>query len=386
MKILHLLGATEDAGGILTVLRSIQGATPPSPGQHIVWVNAAFRETRAPALDYRHSHHLLDESTSPWRLVHGALRAMPELRRLVESETPDVLHVHTRGAFPLVALALRRLRVPWLVTFHCYARRVALYRWVTRLKHVMTTLLTPQMARHYRLPLDEGRVRIVSECCSDRLFEGTTVAPAGPPGPARPLRLIGLGSVIPEKNWHLILEALRTLPASERQCFEFHHHGPILAAPFSRNYAYDLHQIVRRHDLERVCTFHGPTLAVEEPLREADWFVLPSTNEPCSVALIEALALGLPALVAASGGNLDIVRPGRNGLLFAPDSAEALAASLQRIARGQAGVKSPTEIRSSVHARRASAVAADYGVIYRQLSATSLPGVPPVPCGSAQEP
>jgi hypothetical protein len=54
-------------------------------------VNAGYRETQAPALDQRHSHHLHDESPSPRRLFYWALRTVPELRRLVESEAPDVL-------------------------------------------------------------------------------------------------------------------------------------------------------------------------------------------------------------------------------------------------------------------------------------------------------
>ena len=43
----------------------------------------------------------------------------------------------------------------------------------------------------------------------------------------------------------------------------------------------------------------GSTNQVNEKLQAADLFITPSTNEPCSVALMEALALGQPALAVA---------------------------------------------------------------------------------------
>jgi phosphatidylinositol alpha 1,6-mannosyltransferase len=89
------------------------------------------------------------------------------------------------------------------------------------------------------------------------------------------------------------------------------------------------------------------------------------------VALIEALALGVPALVSASGGNVDIVRDGVTGLLFEPDSIPALAARLGQIARGECRITSPEAVRESVHHRSASAVAAAYEAVY--LEAGGLP-------------
>ena len=61
---------------------------------------------------------------------------------------------------------------------------------------------------------------------------------------------------------------------------------------------------------------------VAAALRGSDIFVLASLNEPCSNALLEALACGLPALYSASGGNSELARDG--GLPFATED-EALA-------------------------------------------------------------
>ena len=126
MKILHLLGATEDTGGILTVLRNLQNADRTGT-EHVVLVHEAYRETRQPALTYRRSRHLVAESPRHGELLRRALPALRELRQLLRKEHFDVLHGHSRGALLLalgISLGWRR---PVLFTHHAYARRKGLY-------------------------------------------------------------------------------------------------------------------------------------------------------------------------------------------------------------------------------------------------------------------
>jgi glycosyltransferase involved in cell wall biosynthesis len=101
----------------------------------------------------------------------------------------------------------------------------------------------------------------------------------------------------------------------------------------------------------------------------ADVFLLPSTNEPCSVALIEALASGVPVLASRSGGNPDLIREGTTGLLFEPDSAASLATQLTSIASGAPAFASPALVRESVADRAASVVGARHLKIYQELAA-----------------
>jgi glycosyltransferase involved in cell wall biosynthesis len=66
-------------------------------------------------------------------------------------------------------------------------------------------------------------------------------------------------------------------------------------------------------------------LAVE--LRRSDVYLAPSRNDPCSNALLEALASGLPAVFRASGGHPELV--GDAGVAF--DEPEEVVAALDRI-------------------------------------------------------
>lgn len=60
-------------------------------------------------------------------------------------------------------------------------------------------------------------------------------------------------------------------------------------------------------------------------------YILPSTTEGLSQAILEAMYMGLPILATRAGGNPDLVKEMENGLLFEDDNAKELAEKLQLI-------------------------------------------------------
>ncbi len=59
--------------------------------------------------------------------------------------------------------------------------------------------------------------------------------------------------------------------------------------------------------------------------QESDLFVFPSVNEGLSLALLEAMSTGLPAIASSDTGAQDCVTPGKNGLLVPGRNRDALA-------------------------------------------------------------
>ena len=66
-------------------------------------------------------------------------------------------------------------------------------------------------------------------------------------------------------------------------------------------------------------------------LRAADIFLMPSRKEGLPLALLEAGAAGVPAIVSAVGGMPEIVEHGKTGLLISPDDVHALARALSQL-------------------------------------------------------
>ena len=65
-------------------------------------------------------------------------------------------------------------------------------------------------------------------------------------------------------------------------------------------------------------------------MRRNDVYLAPSRNDPCSNALLEALACGLPAVFRASGGHPELV--GEAGVGF--EEPSEVPAALDRLVAG----------------------------------------------------
>jgi glycosyltransferase involved in cell wall biosynthesis len=81
---------------------------------------------------------------------------------------------------------------------------------------------------------------------------------------------------------------------------------------------------------ERV-RFLGRREDVPQLLAACDVFCLPSLYEGSSLAVLEAMAAGIPIVSSAIGGTEELIEDGRSGLLVPPGDAPALAAALRRL-------------------------------------------------------
>ena len=66
--------------------------------------------------------------------------------------------------------------------------------------------------------------------------------------------------------------------------------------------------------------------------RSFDIFVQSSIYEPFGLALVEAMACGVPVIATRVGAIPEIIEDNINGLLVEPDNAEALASKIQLLA------------------------------------------------------
>lgn len=104
-------------------------------------------------------------------------------------------------------------------------------------------------------------------------------------------------------------------------------------------------------------------------LRQSDVFVLPSYFEALPVALLEAMARGVPVIATRVGGIPDVIEDGVNGLLVDPGQPEPLARAIVAMLTDDA---LRTRLREAAHSdvrKRYSteAIIEDLGVLYREL-------------------
>ena len=90
----------------------------------------------------------------------------------------------------------------------------------------------------------------------------------------------------------------------------------------------DLERQVRELHLEGKIHFLGRCTDIPELLGASDVFVLPSQNEGNPLALMEAMAAGLPVVATAVGGVPELLEDHKSGFLVAPGDWEAMGGAM----------------------------------------------------------
>jgi glycosyltransferase involved in cell wall biosynthesis len=93
-----------------------------------------------------------------------------------------------------------------------------------------------------------------------------------------------------------------------------------------------LRELARRHSLGETICFMGSIADPRTLFWAIDIFVQPSLMEGLGVALLEAMACGLPVVANRAGGMADVIEDRSNGLLVNAPDAGALAQAIGKLA------------------------------------------------------
>ena len=74
-----------------------------------------------------------------------------------------------------------------------------------------------------------------------------------------------------------------------------------------------------------------PAKSLIDIYKAADLFAFPSLTETFGIAIVEAMAAGLPVIVGDSDGCRDIVQNGKWGMMCDPNNASDLATKIQNM-------------------------------------------------------
>ncbi|WP_151736199.1 glycosyltransferase family 4 protein ['Paenibacillus yunnanensis' Narsing Rao et al. 2020] len=276
----------------------------------------------------------------PFLLYPECRLALPSLFS-IQSEMkvfrPDLVHLATPFNLGLCGLHVaRKLRLPHVASYHTHFDRYLDYY---RLKRLVPLYWKYMNWFHQSCDAILAPSRETIDTLSARGFTGLRLWSRGidcslySPEKRRadlreryaltaPLVLLYVGRLAPEKDVGTLLSAIRLLPPSAEAGIHLLvvGDGPLL------------------HELQAQApdnvTFtgarHGEELA--ELYASADLFVFPSSTETFGNVVLEAMASGLPVIAAGGGAAPELVAPGVNGRLFAPQDPQALALAIMQAA------------------------------------------------------
>src|SRR5690606_38576369 len=261
-------------------------------------------------------------------------RFLREMLRIIRRERVDVIQSHLLGSNVYCAMAGLLARKPVIATSHgmvdvgpterfCSAKLWLMNRGVTRFVSV---------SKNLRDAIDREGLLDPQRC--EIIYNGIDLSRYGKTQ-ARELRqrlnladdavLIGsLGNVRPAKGYDLLLRAARQL-IDRHPSVHF-----VIAGDPKNSLQKKLDDLSSELGLTDHVHFIGFCNDSAGFLAQLDYFLLTSTSEGLSIATIEALATGLPAVVTRCGGPEEIVNPDCDALMVEP-TADGIGAGLLRI-------------------------------------------------------
>ena len=123
----------------------------------------------------------------------------------------------------------------------------------------------------------------------------------------------------------------------------------------------------RAAGLERRIAFVGGQEDVRSLYAAADCFILPSRYDPFPNTALEALAMGLPAIVSSRSGAAEIIEHGVNGWVCRPDDARGLARVLLAAHEAISGERMASAARATAERFGIDAMAQRLAELYASL-------------------
>lgn len=276
---------------------------------------------------------------TPWWTTSGAGQRLRRGRRLLDilrsariwrrwlcAERPDLV-VSNTAVIAAPALACFLTRTPHVWWIHEFVTRdheveyvlgepfsQRLIGWSSRL----VVANSHAVGNHYSPPIPARKLRVVYQG-----IEG--LAPTPNESDGGPLRVLLLGRLARSKGVGVALEAASLLAAEEVPvCLR-------LVGPISPSFAEEVEALTAALDIGGLVELPGATAVPQSEYAWANVVLMCSTQEAFGRVTVEALKCGRPVVGTRSGGTVEILSEGVNGLLFEPGDAAGLAACLRRL-------------------------------------------------------
>lgn len=314
MKVLHVINSL-DAGGAEVLLVDFIRYSPKNYSMEVCTLySSGVLKQRVLSLGVPLHELCLHYKYALWN-AH-------RLGELIRSMRYDIIHAHLFPSILLTALASQQARGPlYVCTEHGTwnrRRRFFGFRYVDRWMYsqyskIICVSSAVRQSLEDWIKLEPDRFAVIPNGIAvPELADIATKVPSHD--------LIFLGRLEYEKGLDILLHALALL--RRRGCY------PRLLVVGTGRQAAFLQRLADRLELASQVVFVGYQSEVQNLLADARILVLPSRHEGLPMSLLEGMAMGKAIIASATGGIVEVIEDGREGILVAPEDSVALAEAI----------------------------------------------------------
>lgn len=277
------------------------------------------------------------------------LLALINIIKLIKKEKPDIIHLNSSKISILGSLAIFILRIKrhksrviytahgWIFNEPLPKFKILFYKYAEKLtarfkdKIICVSEFDRQAALDNKiapveklttihnglekinfLPREEARKKLLNYSESET-------------GNQKPKILIGsIGNLYPTKGYEYLIEAANILSYSRKIDLEM----IIIGEGAQKN---NLNDLIGQYGLKGKIILSGSLDGAAKYLKAFDIYVCSSVKEGLSYTIIEAMQAGLPIVATNVGGNGELIKTEKNGILVEPKNTEKIAEAIYRL-------------------------------------------------------
>ncbi|HEV8588483.1 MAG TPA: glycosyltransferase family 4 protein [Pyrinomonadaceae bacterium] len=249
------------------------------------------------------------------------------LRRFAREHQIEIIHAHMARDYPLAALAVGRAGTAQLViTRHVLFPMSGLHR-LTRRRVSRVIAVSESVAASLRAQgiFDDGQITVVRNGIDLSRFRATPRK-----DPTARLRVGILGELAPNKGQIDFVRAAE-LVAAENHNVEF-----IIAGSDQSpdgHYGRRLKQLIQASGFSERIQLIESKIDVAELLSSLDLLVSASRSEAFGLAIVEAMACGVPVVATATDGAREIIEDDRTGRVVKVNDVNELSGAISHLLR-----------------------------------------------------
>jgi glycosyltransferase involved in cell wall biosynthesis len=256
--------------------------------------------------------------------IASVIRFVPQIVAFARDQRVEIVHAHLVASGLYGFLAVRLLRVPCIFTAHGALAKQRLLRVV---EVCIRNLYTKVVAVSQNGAEETRRISLRNRSRVEFIRNGVNASywrsDAGDRKDGDGFHIVMVANFFKEKDHICLLKAFE-LFRGRHSCSRL-----LLIGDGERRQSTE--EWVRKKGIGGVY-FLGALRDIKTHLDRADLFVLSSFTEGISIAMLEAMSMGLPVVASRVGAMEEVITDGKDGLLVEAGAYEEMCAAMERIA------------------------------------------------------
>jgi glycosyltransferase involved in cell wall biosynthesis len=277
--------------------------------------------------------------------------------KIINSISPQIIHIQAPNSFSSNAIIAAKLKkIPIIATVHraevdAISQPMSTFRrFVLRSFQKIIAVSHFTRSQALKAGAKDDRTLVIYNSCDETIFSkgDRLVAKKRHNLDANKSVILFVGNLIERKGVYILIEAFKVVCSRVPNV--------LLVIIGDGEERQRLERIVEDYGLARNVKLLGRVSLRELSsfYNAADIFVLPSFSEGHSVALLEAMASGLPIVASNAGGNKESVEDGVNGFLFESGNIKDLSEKMAILLSDQELTKKMSARSSAIYSEKFS--------------------------------